>query len=116
MIYVKDMNRMAAFYETALGLKPIEATRLENWVEFEAGAAKLALHAVPSQIAGQIKVESPQRPREDNPVKLSFEVEDVVSEARRLELLGVPILRRAWGGYDGLDPEGNVFGLHSVDG
>ena len=111
MIYVKDLHRMAAFYGGTLGLKPIEETRMENWVEFEAGAARFSLHAIPAGIANQIEIASPPSPRETNPVKLSFEVDDVASECRRLESLGVPIIRRPWGSYDGIDPEGNIFGI-----
>ena len=111
MIFVKDLPRMAAFYRDALGLKPIEETRLEDWVEFDTGATRFALHAIPSQIAEQIEIASPPRPRETNPVKLSFEVADVASERRRLEALGVSIVQRPWGAYDGIDPEGNIFGI-----
>ena len=114
MIYVKDVNRMAAFYGHTLGLKPIEETRMENWVEFEAGAIKFALHAIPSEIADRIEISAPPRPREKNPVKLSFEVDDAVSERQRLESLGVPIVQRRWGAYDGIDPEGNIFGIYSA--
>jgi catechol 2,3-dioxygenase-like lactoylglutathione lyase family enzyme len=114
MIYVKDLNRMAAFYGNTLGLKPVEETRMENWLEFEAGATKFALHAIPSEIADQIQISSPPRPREKNPVKLSFEVDDIASERQRLESLGVTIVQRPWGAYDGIDPEGNVFGIYSV--
>jgi catechol 2,3-dioxygenase-like lactoylglutathione lyase family enzyme len=114
MIYVKDLDRMAAFYTNTLGLKPIEDTRMENWVEFEAGATKFALHAIPSEIADQIAISVPPRPREKNPIKLSFEVDDAASERQRLESLGVSIVQRPWGSYDGIDPEGNIFGICSV--
>ena len=114
MIYVKDIHRMAAFYGNVLGLKPIEETRLESWVEFEAGAAKFALHAIPSEIVDQIELSSPPRPREENPVKLSFAVDDVASECQRLGSLGVPIVQRPWGALDGIDPEGNIFGIDSA--
>ena len=114
MIFVKDLPRMAAFYENTLGLKPIAETRLDNWVEFEAGPARFSLHAIPAAIAEQIKIPSPPEPRERNPVKLSFEVDDVAAERHRLESLGVMILERPWGAYDGVDPEGNVFGLSSA--
>jgi predicted enzyme related to lactoylglutathione lyase len=114
MIYVKDINRMAAFYWNTIGLKPIEETRMENWVEFEAGATKFALNVIPSEIADQIEISSPPRPREKNAVKLSFEVGDLASERQRLESLGVPIVQRPWGAYDGIDPEGNIFGICSA--
>lgn len=112
MIYVNDLDRMAAFYKDALGLKPIEATRLNTYMEFDTGDATFALHAIPVDL----RCESPVTPRvrESNPVKLSFEVEDVAAERQRLEALGVRILQRPWGSYDGVDPEGNVFGIYSA--
>ena len=110
MIFVKDLNRMTAFYAGTLGLKLIEETRMDNWVEFEAG---FSLHAIPPQVAAQIEISAPPRPRETSPIKLSFEVDDVVLERKRLESLGVAIIKRPWGAYDGVDPEGNVFGIVS---
>lgn len=112
MLYVKDLPLMTAFYEETLGLKPIPETRMENWVEFDAGAS-FALHAIPAEIAKHIEISSPPRPREKNPVKLTFEVADVASERERLQSLGVPVVERPWGSYDGIDPEGNIFGIRS---
>jgi catechol 2,3-dioxygenase-like lactoylglutathione lyase family enzyme len=114
VIFVKDINRMTAFYANTLGLKPVEETRMENWVEFDAGAAKFSLHSIPPEIADNVRISSPPQPREKNPVKLSFEVDDIASERRRLESLGVTIVERPWGACDGIDPEGNVFGIYSV--
>jgi predicted enzyme related to lactoylglutathione lyase len=109
--YVKDLHRMAAFYGDTLGLKTIEETRMDTWVEFDAGGIIFALHAIPAQIAGQIEISSTPAPREMNPVKLSFEVEDLAAECRRLKALGVTIMQRPWDTYDGIDPEGNIFQL-----
>jgi catechol 2,3-dioxygenase-like lactoylglutathione lyase family enzyme len=114
MIFVKDINRMAAFYRDVLGLTPIGETRTESWVEFDSGTSKFALHAIPSEIAQRVEISSPPEPREESPVKLSFEVEDVPSELRRLETLGVSIVQRPWGAHDGIDPEGNIFAIHSA--
>jgi catechol 2,3-dioxygenase-like lactoylglutathione lyase family enzyme len=111
MLYVKDLLRMAAFYETALGLKPIPETRQETWVEFDAGGSRFALHAIPAAIAAEIEISSPPEPREENPLKLIFEVEDLAAHAKRLRALGFTILERPWGTFDGIDPEGNVFQL-----
>jgi len=115
MIFVKDIQRMAAFYGETLGLKAIEETRMENWVEFEAGSSKFALHAIPSEMAEQIEIASPPQPRETNPVKLSFEVDDMASERKRLASLSVTILERAWGTCDGVDPEGNIFAICAAE-
>jgi catechol 2,3-dioxygenase-like lactoylglutathione lyase family enzyme len=113
MIYVNNLEPMAGFYQDILGLKPIPETRLDTYVEFEAGAATFALHAIP--IGLRCELSSPPRPRENTPVKLSFEVDNVAAERKRLEALGVPIIQRPWGACDGVDPEGNVFGIYSSD-
>ena len=115
MIFVKDLDRMAAFYTSVLGLKPIEETRLGNWVEFDAGPTRFALHAIPAEIAERIEIASPPRPRETSSIKLSFEVADVTRERERLESLGVLVIERPWGAYDGVDPEGNVFGIYAAE-
>lgn len=75
MIYVKNFSRMKSFYRDVLGLRSIDESGMNDYVEFDAGAAKFALHAIPGPIADGIDIVSPPRPREDNPVKLSFEVE-----------------------------------------
>ena len=111
MIYVKDLPRMAAFYGETLGLKRIDDGRLDSWVEFDAGGARVALHAIPADIARQIEISSPPRAREKDPVKLFFQVESVEAERARLAAAGVVMVQRPWGSWDGIDPEGNVFGL-----
>ena len=115
MIFVKDLNRMAAFYGDMLGLKPVAETRTGSWVEFNAGNASLALHAIPPYLADGIEISSPPRVRETNPTKLVFAVEDVQSGRARLEELGVTIVLRPWGTCDGVDPEGNVFQISASD-
>jgi catechol 2,3-dioxygenase-like lactoylglutathione lyase family enzyme len=112
IIYVKDLDRMERFYRDMLGLRAMEDTRLENWVEFDTGGARLGMHSIPSELAGQVQISSPPLARESNPVKLSFEVDDVAAACERLESRGVTIVRRPWGGCDGIDPEGNVFGIY----
>jgi predicted enzyme related to lactoylglutathione lyase len=113
MLYVKDLPNMAVFYENSLGVKPITRTRAANWMEFEAGGFAFLLHAIPPERASGIQIASPPQAREDNPLKLVFEVEDVAAEVSRLEAIGIAILRRPWGTFDGIDPEGNIFQITS---
>ena len=113
MVYVKDLPRMRAFYGEMLGVKPSNDTWTDSWTEFDAGGVLFALHAIPPEIASQIEIASPPRPRGQNPVKLIFEVDDVDAERARLESLGVTMVQRPWGAWDGIDPEGNVFGIRS---
>ena len=112
MLFVVDLGRMEAFYREVVGLKPVEATRLDDWVEFETeGGAPFALHAIPAHIAANIQAPSPPVPREQGSCKLTFATGDVEAELQRLKDLGVTILHRPWGGWDVVDPEGNVFGV-----
>ena len=105
---------MTAFYRDVLGLQLVEETRLENWVEFNGGGAQFSLHAVPSAIADEIHIESPPRPREQSPTKLTFTVQDVDDTLEMIEQMGLPLLRRPWGGIEAIDPEGNVFAVNSA--
>jgi len=111
MIYVKNLPQMTAFYGGTLGFKRIDDGRFDSWVEFDAGGARFALHAIPAEIARQIEIASPPKAREQDPVKLFFEVENVEAERARLASLGVATVQRPWGSWDGIDPEGNVFGI-----
>src|SRR5262245_37433742 len=108
MVYVKDLPRMRAFYGEMLGVKPSNDTWTDSWTEFDAGGVLFALHAIPPEIASQIEIASPPRPRGQNPVKLIFEVDDLDAERARLESLGITMVQRPWGAWDGIDPEGNV--------
>ena len=113
MIYVKDLERMKQFYGDMLGVKPTNQDWTDVWATFDTGGARFALHAIPAEIAKHIEIASPPTPRENDPVKLIFEVKDVESERARLESLGIKILRRPWqrpgGACDAVDPEGNGF-------
>jgi catechol 2,3-dioxygenase-like lactoylglutathione lyase family enzyme len=110
MIFAKDMERMTAFYRDGLGLREIIESRQDGWVEFDAGGALLALHAIPAHIAQGIRIESPPDAREDTAIKLVFEAPDVAAARAHLISHGAIMFEpRAWGGCDGLDPEGNVF-------
>jgi predicted enzyme related to lactoylglutathione lyase len=110
IVFAKDLEAMAAFYRDALGLRPIPSAAGSGWVEFEAGGARLALHAIPAALAAGISIADPARPREDTPIKIVFAVDDVDAERSRLVRAGATMFEvRPWGACDGIDPEGNVF-------
>ena len=115
--YVKDLDRMKRFYGEMLGAIPTNRLWTDSWATFEAGGTRFSLHAIPAEIAKNIKIGSPPAPREEEPVKLIFEVKDVESERARLESLGVQMLRRPWQkpgeACDAVDPEGNIFQISS---
>ena len=111
MLFVKDLERMTAFYTDVLGMHVIPATRLPDWVEFESRGSRFSLHAIPAEVASTITIDSPPPPRERSATKLTFEVADVDGTLARIRAMGLPLLPRPWGAIDATDPEGNVFGL-----
>ena len=117
MLYVKDLKCMKRFYGDMLGIEATNQNCNNDWATFDTGNVRFALHAIPADIAKHIEIASPPNPREQDPVKLIFEVKDVEGERERLESLGVQTLRRPWQqpgeACDAIDPEGNIFQLYS---
>jgi len=59
-------------------------------------------------------IETPPKAREETPIKLVFESEDVTAARVHLISHGAIMFEpRPSGGCDGLDPEGNVFQIVS---
>lgn len=109
MLFVADLPAMTAFYRDVVGFTPIEETRLDDWVEFDTGETRFALHAIPSEVG----VQPSPAPRETGGCKLILAVDDLVAARERLSAAGVTILDRPWGGWDFSDPEGNVIGVRA---
>jgi catechol 2,3-dioxygenase-like lactoylglutathione lyase family enzyme len=110
MIFVKDVERMTAFYRDGLGLQHLPAESSDGWVKFDAGGAELALHEIPAAIARNITISDPPEAREDGALKLVFETEDVDAARAHLAAQGAVMMEPANARRcDGLDPEGNVF-------
>jgi predicted enzyme related to lactoylglutathione lyase len=87
---------------------------LADWIEFGDGVSRFSLHAIPAAMAAGIPIESPPRVREQSAAKLTFEVRDVETTLTKIEAMGLPLLRRPWGGTEAVDPEGNVFALRAA--
>lgn len=71
---------------------------------------------IPQEIAATISLSTPPEPREETPIKLSFEVDDIALVRELADLHGGMISAAAhewhYEGYafcNGFDPEGNVF-------
>ena len=118
VIYVRDFTRMRDLYRQILGVEPVDTQPRDTWALFDTGGTRLALHAIPAEIAQNIDVASPPKARESGPVKLIFAVDNVPAERRRLEAMGMTTLQRPWQGVDEacevVDPEGNIFQISSV--
>jgi catechol 2,3-dioxygenase-like lactoylglutathione lyase family enzyme len=113
MLFVSDIDRMADFYSGVMGFRAINGSKAENWIEFDTGECRFALHQIPGEYPGE---DASFQPREELPIRLDFTVTDVASERARLEALGVKVLIRPWGACDAVDPEGNLIGLRAARG
>ena len=118
MIYVKDLPRMKEFYQQMLGAQPVNTEWKDSWALFDTGGSRFALHAIPAEVAQNIEISSPPKPRETSPVKLIFAVDDVPAERNRLKAMGIAMLQRPWQNAaeecEGVDPEGNIFQISSA--
>ena len=110
MLFAADLEPMVAFYRDALGFRPIEGTRLDDWVEFDTGGARFSLHQIPRHFG----VTPSPAPRETGSCKLIVAVDDLATARERLTTAGATILDRPWGGWDFVDPEGNVIGVREL--
>jgi catechol 2,3-dioxygenase-like lactoylglutathione lyase family enzyme len=100
ILFVKDVEGMAEFYEGKLGLKLIG--REKGFVDLDAGAVRLALHSAGAAKPGRTKI--------------CFYVDDVPAVRTALVKRGVRMGKDSGGGAglklcDGKDPEGNAFQL-----
>ena len=126
ILYVRDVPRLRAFYQSHFGLALVEEIgddRGDDWAVLKAGAIEIALHRVGEPYRDL--AESHRKlamSAETSNAKLVFTVETGLPELRdRLVAAGVAMrpLKR-FDGYpqlmcDGEDPEGNVFQLAQPD-
>ncbi len=111
IIYVQDMDAQVKFYRDVLNIpidhpRDLDSYRGEQWVVFQAGSCKLALHSGGKKRFGR-----------DAP-KFVFDVEDIRATRELLSLKGVKLgkIRIPAPGVevvDAEDPEGNLFSLET---
>jgi catechol 2,3-dioxygenase-like lactoylglutathione lyase family enzyme len=116
VLYVKELDRMQAFYAGCFGLELVE--RDSDFAVLTSGERELALVVVPDEIAAQIQLTDPPTRREQVPVKLAFPVDSIEAGRKVLRHLGGavddPATEWEFRGMlrcDAIDPEGNVIQL-----
>ena len=85
ILYVQDVDRLAAFYRDALGLPVVEEIAGE-WAVLQAGACELALH----------RVGEPYRVADTASWQAASNAKLVLAVDQPLEGLRAALLRRAW--------------------
>jgi len=113
VLYVQDVDRLAAFYRDAFGLSVVEEIEGERAV-LDAGPCQLALH----RVGKAHRAADPASWQVENNVKLVLTVDRPLADLRaELKAKGVPMGEiKSYPGLtgplcDGKDPEGNVFQL-----
>jgi catechol-2,3-dioxygenase len=113
ILYVQDVDWLAAFYQHAFGLRVVEEIKGE-WCVLDAGPCQLALH----RVGKAYRVADPASWEVESNAKLVLTVDRSLPELRAaLIAKGVPMGQiKSYPGLtgplcDGRDPEGNVFRL-----
>ncbi len=114
ILFVHDIEKMAAFYRDVVGLTQTESDfGVDTWVPFEDDGNMLGLLAIPEEHRSSAESDTPPEPRSSTPVKLVFRVDDLTSRCEEMLAAGAKPLRfvpehnRA----DYADPEGNILQL-----
>jgi len=120
VIYVKHLDPMRRFYEQLVGLRATSTA--DGHCVLESDSIEISLVKVPAAVAATIHLEQPPRRRADVPVKLAFQVASIQHARETAASLGGRIDQATsewtYGGVvhcDGVDPEGNVIQLRSVE-
>lgn len=109
ILYVRDMDRVASFYQDVLGLEIDGGDPSHGFVRFDTGTCSLCLHAGGESDSGS------------NSPSFVFEVADLEDACAHLrehdvELGDVRTPAPDVRVCDGLDPEGNTFSIESRTG
>jgi predicted enzyme related to lactoylglutathione lyase len=116
VLYVKQLDRMGAFYQECFALTAAETAG--DYRVLESDAWTLSLVVVPDEIARGIQLATPPRRRHHAPIKLAFVVPNieavrsvVAGRGGRLDPRETQWDFRGFRHCDGVDPEGNVMEL-----
>jgi predicted enzyme related to lactoylglutathione lyase len=116
VIFSKNVDRLAAFYEAVIGARPNPEesgdVRLLN------GRDEVLVHSIPARIADKIVMSDPVVARANSPLKPIFEVDSIGAAIEAVLANGGATTATAFsiGGIDRrdvIDPDGNVIQLRS---
>ena len=111
-LYAKNLERLAAFYETLLPM--VRRHVAQELIVLESPDFQLVVHAIPPHIASTVVIKSPPERREQTAVKLCFTVESIGNARSAAAALAGEVFPEQWQGpgfraCNACDPEGNVF-------
>lgn len=118
-IYAKELERVAGFYESLLGMSRLHSSA--DLVVLQSQDVQLVIHQAPAPIAAAIRIESPPLQRGDCALKFFFSVPSIGAARQAAADLGGQMLDTLYPGRgfiacNGIDPEGNIFHLREHTG
>lgn len=106
ILFVRDVETVAAFYEKHFGLRPLDRCE-DGWLELSAGGCNLALHRAPTA----------SRERGRSPAKIVFAVTDVHAAKKQFAAQGLKFGKvhevAGFAFANARDPEGNPIQISS---
>lgn len=113
-IYANDVDKLARFYGSVLGMTPLSASR--DLVVMQSPGIQIVFCAIPPQVAKSIEAESPPKLRDDAAFKFFFTIPSIDRAQDAAVEHGGHILPDRWQGpgfvaCNACDPEGNIVQL-----
>ena len=117
LIYAKDFQSLAGFYEQVLGMQRLHED--EHIIVLESAALQLVIHALPAEIAARVKIGTPPQRRADVALKFFVTVPAIAEAESAAQALGGQVFDERWQGpgfaaCNAMDKEGNVFQLRET--
>ena len=117
LIYAKDFQALARFYEQVLDMQRLHED--EHIIVLESAALQLLIHALPAEIAARVQVGKPPQRRADVALKFFVTVPAIGEAASVAQALGGQVFDERWQGpgfavCNAMDSEGNVFQLRET--
>ena len=114
LIYAKDFQSLASFYERVLGMQRLHED--EHIIVLESAALQLVIHALPAEIAARVRIGTPPQRRADVALKFFITVPAIAEAESAAQALGGQVFDERWQGpgfaaCNAMDKEGNVFQL-----
>jgi predicted enzyme related to lactoylglutathione lyase len=120
VLFVKDLQKVAAFYIGALGMRCLIDDKHHSALECH--GFKLIVHQIPKHIADGITIEQPPERRVWGAVRLDYPVQSVEESRRLAKSFGGDIddAPPDWADpnanfFFGYDPEGNQIGVRRTE-
>ena len=117
LIYAKDFQSLAGFYERVLGMRRLHEDA--HVIVLESAALQLVIHALPAEIAARVKIGTPPQRRADVALKFFVTVPAIAEAESAAQALGGQVFDERWQGpgfaaCNAMDREGNVFQLRET--